>query len=349
MAVPVTSENAVNEKGSPPICAVAIAKAEEKFIEEWLVYHHLIGVDHFFVYDNDPALPLRSLLKPYESIATVIDWGGDPTEGWPGRNLQTKTYTHALESIRGDFEWVTFLDIDEFIVTRRHATLPEYLESLGDIGSDRLNWHVFGHNGHYRDPSGLVTAGLTRRMREPSVNTKAISRTRAISAIDSAHFCRLEKGWDEVDANGKPWSETIYPGLTDTAHVNHYQCRSFLNWMGRLERGDLLFDRSNVTGASAWRVDEHLLLKQFVTTVARDKNEFVDEFMLRFEKPIEQNLASFGTSARRAHADVTEWRRIDKSVIDGTAPRVNVRVSIFGKALKFAKRVILRLERRYGG
>ncbi len=54
----------------------------------WLVYHRLLGVNHFFLYDNDSKLPLRSLLRAYESFVTVIDWPGDPTASWPGRNLQ---------------------------------------------------------------------------------------------------------------------------------------------------------------------------------------------------------------------------------------------------------------------
>ncbi len=160
----------------------------------------------------------------------------------------------------------------------------------------RLNWHVFGHNGHFEDPEGLVTASLTRRMAAPSPRTKAISRIDAVSSIDSAHFCRLKPGWRTVDANGRTYSEVLYPGRTDRAHVNHYQCRSFLTWMDRVRRGDVSFDRSNVPADHRWRLDEHLCLRQFVETVARNKNELVDDYMLRFERPI---LSRLGNRTRR--------------------------------------------------
>lgn len=176
------------------VCAVAIAKGEDRFIEEWLVYHRLLGVDRFFIYDNDPALPLRSLLAAHADYATVIDWPGDPTAGWPGRNLQVRTYTEALVRRVASHTWVAFLDPDEFIVLREHETLPAFLSSLGNVGAVRLNWHVFGHNGFFEDPEGLVTASLTRRMAAPSLRTKAISRFEAISAVDSAHFCRMMRG-----------------------------------------------------------------------------------------------------------------------------------------------------------
>ncbi len=272
------------------VCAISIVKGEDRFIEEWLVYHRLIGVDHFLLYDNDPKLPLRALLSASESFVTVLDWPGDPTAGWPGRNLQIRTYTHALAGQAASYKWVTFLDIDEFIVLRKHEGLPTFLSSFENFGSVRLNWHVFGHNGYYEDPEGLVTAALTRRMAKPSPRTKAISRTEAVASIDSAHFCRLKRGWRTADANGRPYSDALYPGKTDAAHVNHYQCRSFLAWMGRVRRGDVSFDRSNVLVEHVWRLDEHRCLRQFVETVAKDKNELVDDYMLRFANPILKHL-----------------------------------------------------------
>ena len=286
-------------KADRPVCVVAIAKGEDRHIEEWLVYHRMLGADRFFVYDNDPALPLRSLLAAHADYATVIDWPGDPTAGWPGRNLQTRTYTEALTRRVAPDAWVAFLDPDEFIVLREHDTLPAFLSSLGNVGSVRLNWHVFGHNGHYEDPEGLVTAALTRRMAAPSPQTKAISRVEAVGAIDSAHFCRLKPGWRTVDANGRPYSETPYPGRTARAHVNHYQCRSFLTWMDRVGRGDVSFDRSNVPAEHRWRLDEHLCLRQFVETVAKDKNELVDDYMSKFERPL---LSRLGERPRRGYA-----------------------------------------------
>jgi hypothetical protein len=271
------------------VCVVAIVKGDGPFIEEWLAYHRLIGVDHFLLYDNDPSLPLRSLLEAFQSFVTVVPWPGDPTAGWPGRNVQTRTYTQALKRVAG-YRWVAFLDVDEFIVLREHESLAAFLSTFGDVGSVRLNWHVFGHNGYYEDPSGLITSALTRRMAAPRAMTKAISRPEAVAAITSAHFCRLKRGWRTVDANGRVYADALYPGKTDVAHVNHYQCRSFLSWMGRVERGDVSVDPSDIPPEHAWRLDAHLCLRQFVETVAKDKNELVDEHMRRFEGPILEYL-----------------------------------------------------------
>jgi hypothetical protein len=278
-------------RSTPSICAVAIVKGDERFIEEWIVYHRFIGVDRFMIYDNSPGLPLRSLLSPYRHFVTIIDWRGDPTAAWPGRNLQTKTYAHALAAAMSQYDWVTFIDVDEFIVLRQHANLAAFLSRFEDFGSVRLNWHVFGHNGYYEDPNGLITSALTRRMAKPSPRTKAISRPESVFAIESAHLCRLKAGWRAADANARPYTDDLYPGKTDVAHINHYACRSFLSWMGRVARGDVSFDRANVPAEHAWRLDPHLCLRQFVETVAKDKNELVDEYMLRYRRHILDRLA----------------------------------------------------------
>jgi hypothetical protein len=276
------------------LCAVAIVSGDGPFVAEWVAYHRLIGVDHFLLYDNDPAQPLPGLLEGFEDFVTVVPWPDDPTASWPGRNLQTKTYTHALAQVRTNYTWVAFLDVDEFIVLHEHESLAAFLSSFGSAGSVRLNWHVFGHNGHYEDPDGLITAALTRRMATPSPRTKAISRTQAVDIITSAHSCRLKRDWVTVDANGRVYTDALYPGKTEVAHVNHYQCRSFLSWMGRVMRGDVSFDRSTVPPEHAWRLDEHLCLRWFVETIAKDRNELVDDHMLRFERPIIEFLEARG-------------------------------------------------------
>ena len=45
-------------------------KDEERFLDEWLAYHRLIGVDHFFLYDHASEPPLRELVAPHREYVT---------------------------------------------------------------------------------------------------------------------------------------------------------------------------------------------------------------------------------------------------------------------------------------
>jgi len=270
------------------ICLAAILKEEENFLDEWLLYHRLIGIDHFFLYDDDPKLPLETFLSPHKDYVTVIPWF-ERHAHIPGRNRQTKAYTHASENFAKGFQWITFIDADEFIVLRKHENIKDFLSEFENYSAVSLNWHVFGHNGYYDNPKGLITSSLTRRMLRPNCNVKTFTKSDAINEISSAHFCRLKYGF-RVDANKKILTNELYHDKTAIANINHNQCRSFLNWMNRVKRGDVALEDIQVSSKREWRVDEEACLKQFVKTVALDKNEYIDEYMLKYKDILKEQI-----------------------------------------------------------
>jgi hypothetical protein len=290
----VFGDTSEDDKCRADVCIVAILRDENRFLHEWLAYHRLLGVDHFFLYDDDPDLPVRDFVKAHAEYVTVIDWFGKSTT-LPGRSQQTKAYTDSLSRITSGYRWVAFIDVDEFIVLGKHKSLKTFLREFGPFGAVSLHWHLFGHNGYYDDPPGLVTASLTRRMREPGRMTKTISKTEAIAEITSAHFCYLKEGYWRVDANKKPFRDSLYPGKTRVARVNHYHCRSFRTHIKRVQRGDVTYTLSDAPPDHRWRLDEEQCLRYFVEITAKDKNEFVDENMLKYEKAIKKHLTELGS------------------------------------------------------
>jgi len=279
------------------ICIVAILKGEEPFIEEWIAYHRIIGVDHFFLYDNDPAAPLKHLVKRHDDYVTVIEWP-DKHRDLPGRNKQTQAYTDSLRRI--SHRWVAFIDGDEFIVLRKNANLQEFMEHFEDVGAIRLTWHLFGNNGYYSNPNGLITASLTRRKRMPGRMPKSISKVAAISSIESAHYCSLKRGSTTVDANKRLYLTDAYPGKTEVAHINHYMCRSYEHWMNRIERGEAAFSKEDYPKSKdhLWRFDRELCRAKFFE-ISKETNEVVDEFMLKYSESIRAFLNDGEGTPRR--------------------------------------------------
>lgn len=285
MNTPVDIQPALN----PTVCIAGIARDETRFVDEWLLYHRHIGVDRVILYDDDPRLPLARLLEAHGSFVTVVPWHGRHA-GLPGRNRQTKAYEHAVREHALDFDWVGFLDVDEFVVLRQHESLKAFLAGFGSFSAVSLTWHQFGHNGFFDDPEGLVTSQLTRRMREPGPMVKTFSRPSAIANIGSAHYCRLKEGHVRADANGR-LSKEPYAGKTGAANINHYLCRSFSRWMARAGRGDVSIDiAEGVAPENLWRLDADMCLRKFVEEVAVDGNEMVDDHMLRFQKVLQEGL-----------------------------------------------------------
>ena len=290
-------------QGSRPatICLAAILKDEDSFVEEWVAYHRLLGVDHFYLYDNDPRQPLKHLLAPHLDYVTVRPWLIEHDDrSYPGRNKQLKAYAHCLAYGADQYDWITFIDCDEFVALEQHPNLKAFLSDFEDYDAIALNWHIFGHNGYYDDPPGLIIESLTRRMREPRPRTKSLTRPDAIASIDSAHRCQLKSGRKCVDANKRRYRDQLYPGKTHIAHVNHYECRSFVNWMRKPERdeaGALSGDPTH-----AWRFSQEDCLRKFVSEVA-DKNEFLDTSMLRHVEPVKRYLNQFSANKCRAEIE----------------------------------------------
>lgn len=271
------------------LCIVAIARDEERFLDEWILYHKLIGVAHFFIYDDSPALALKTFLSVHQDYVTVVDWHENHGV-LPGRNRQTKAYLHAVHHLCQPYQWVAFIDIDEFIVLKKHPSLTAFLAGFGNAGSISLHWSVFGHCGNYSDPPAPITASLVRRCGWPSRNIKTITRTSLIEDIQSVHLCKIKKGSVRVDANNRHYKEDFYDGKCDVAHIHHYQCRSFETWMKRVSRGDTHSDE--IHSGDSWRNNEAECLKQFVQTVAKDKNEVIDNFMVRYRQQLTEELFS---------------------------------------------------------
>lgn len=267
---------------SDRVVIAAIVKREEDFIEEWIAYHRILGIDHFLLYDNDPRRPLHSLLARYKQFVTVIDWV-DGGEALTGINPQTKAYEHALTQT--DSEWMAFIDIDEFIVLRRHVSIHEFLAEFVDAEAVVLTWHVFGHNGYYDNPAGLITEALTRRRSESGRQVKSIVRRKAVINVRNAHRCTVHNPMAVFDANHRYYTRAAYDGKTEVANINHYYCRSFVNWMGRIERGRVTYSGSTYRPGDRWKHEEQACLRQFVL-ITKDFNELVDEYLTKYSKDI---------------------------------------------------------------
>ena len=269
------------------IAVAAILRAEDPFVDEWIAYHRLLGVDQFILYDDDPRQNLRSLVTKHSNYTTVFDWSAGYHIGL-GRNRQTMAYEHSLRQT--GCRWIAFIDVDEFIVLRKHESLNEFLVSFYDANAVVLPWHIFGHNGYYSNPHGLITEALTRRQAAPGRRAKSIVRRDLVISITSAHTCKMLDKFAVFDPNHKVYRDEHYPGKTDVAHINHYMCRSFENWMARVDRGEVAFTPSTYPRDAAWRYDGHLCLRKFVE-LTKTSNELVDEYMLKYTHFIQRYLS----------------------------------------------------------
>jgi len=131
-----------NKKYNVSICG--IFKNESIFLKEWIEYHEMIGIEHFYLYNNKSDDNYLEILKPYidRNLVTLIDW--------PYDQAQIKAYNHFYETYRYETQWVSFLDIDEFILPRFKDNISAWIKKMDKYPVLVLYWKMFGTSGKIR-------------------------------------------------------------------------------------------------------------------------------------------------------------------------------------------------------
>jgi len=212
----IEAEHAV--KGFTPcpyvgrIALVCIAKDEDPYIEEWIDYHFKLGVDDIFIYEHDWRCDLEQ-----DRVRKI------PFDG-PAQH--TFAYNDWLFIRSKGFDWVIFLDVDEFLVLKGHNCIQQFLWWCGNIPSRvdaiAVNWMMFGDNDD-AVTEGSVLERFTRRGQFPDRHIQLIVRLNGGRMMMGPHHSYGY--W--IDTNGRVgYGQNNYEGTCDIIQVNHYFCKS---------------------------------------------------------------------------------------------------------------------------
>lgn len=143
------------KKYNTAVCA--IFKNEAPYFKEWLEFNHLVGVEHFYLYDNNSEDDYRPILQPY------IDSGLVTLTPWPHNQKQMECYMDCIEKFASETKWLGFIDIDEFIVPKSTENLYGFLQPFEkNRGSVLIYWRLYGTSGRMdRDLNSLVAEDFT--------------------------------------------------------------------------------------------------------------------------------------------------------------------------------------------
>jgi hypothetical protein len=236
--------------GREGVAIAVIVKNDARHIGEWAEFHARAGVRQLLVYDNgcsDGTLPVLRALLPADRLV-VVPWAQLFSDARMGREIhnQVLAYGHAASNFGADFRWMAFIDVDEFLVPKRAASIPEALAHLGGCRSVSLPWHMFGRSGHSRAPEGGVLRNYLRRARDPMSDVRGVRAFKCI--VDPCHLTALRVHSMEVDGSGRSCNdrgeaaseaERDRPGFYSADHLqlNHYYTRSEAELAAKIGRG----------------------------------------------------------------------------------------------------------------
>ena len=139
------------------VAVCAIFKNEAPYLKEWIEFNHIVGVDHFFLYNNNSEDDYEEIVEPYvkKGLVTLAQW--------PKNQAQMECYNDCILKYSKRTQWLGFIDIDEFIVPIEKNSIYEILQPFEkNRGAVKLYWKMFGTSGLLeRDLNTLVTEKFT--------------------------------------------------------------------------------------------------------------------------------------------------------------------------------------------
>eukprot|EP00002_Diphylleia_rotans_P024893 TRINITY_DN4913_c0_g2_i1.p1 TRINITY_DN4913_c0_g2~~TRINITY_DN4913_c0_g2_i1.p1 ORF type:complete len:735 (+),score=145.71 TRINITY_DN4913_c0_g2_i1:161-2365(+) len=255
------------------ICS--IVKKEGPNLREWFEFHIMMGYERFILYDNnsseEPDTVMDDVLKMYRKYVVI--------RKWPHRHSQTEALTDCIIRYGQRTEWMTFIDVDEFLVPSRkfkdiREPLKYYVTGFSYLHS---NWVTFGPCGNLTKRSDQVVMDVCRHVTKSTSNSPK-STFRPSQAISmqgySPHYIRLRK-----DVGGYPRSRSYY--VNDLFRVYHYRYRSWEEFVSR--RKGPTAGRVMVWDSKRFREEWDVATKnsKLLTRKENDINRFVPELKRR--------------------------------------------------------------------
>jgi hypothetical protein len=206
------------------VALVCIAKNEDNYIDEWIRYNKKLGFDKIFIYRNDWFyFNSDDKLK----IFTV-----------DGLNKQTFVYNQFINDFKNQYDWVAFLDVDEFLVLKKHKNIKDFLSDYSNSFGVGINWYLFGDNGlpDVKENDFSVLNRFTKRQESMNKHIKTILNLRMIpnNTIMYVHNPNVPISSTDGDKILGPFNLNFNDEI---AQINHYFCKTFEEFKLKVDRG----------------------------------------------------------------------------------------------------------------
>lgn len=209
----------------------------EEYLEEFIIYHYLQGVQHFYIYDNESTVPIFHRLNHYfyKKLCTIIPY--------PGKVKQVEAYNHCINTFGNETEWLAIIDGDEYILPRVDTNLITFLKRYNNYSAIAINWINFGSNYHHFKQPGFLIENFTFCQLKSDGHLKTICKPRDVKKITSPHFVFLKdenNGYIDCKKAQLKLNNNFtfnYNHTTDIIQINHYWGKSYLELEQKIERG----------------------------------------------------------------------------------------------------------------
>lgn len=215
------------------VALCAIFQNEADYLREWIEFHKIVGVQHFYLYNNLSQDHYQQVLAPYIESGEVElfqwedDHNPDGSRNWI--KTQTSAYTHAVHYARRKAKWLVILDTDEFLFPVQTDSLIDFLLDYEGEAALCVNWQMYGTSGvSHIAPGHLMIEDLVYKAPTDygeNIHVKSIVRPEFVKCVTNPHYCKFLYGAYQVNSNKEPCSGAFSHVLVDKIRINHYWTR----------------------------------------------------------------------------------------------------------------------------
>ena len=220
------------------ICA--IIKDEHRFIEEWIEWHLGLGFGAIHLFEDKDSKSHEEICEKYSNVYLRRYENDEEVQELLAlqgvSHRQRILYDWFANNYKNEYDWVAFIDIDEFINFSTNYNLDSLCNEFKDYSGVILNWKMIGASGYIKRAPNIVECYTEETPffgKERDWAFKCIVNLSNYCGMTSIHRCT-----DSVNTNHEhDYTKLLY----NKAWINHYFTKSWEDWCDRIfSRGDTL-------------------------------------------------------------------------------------------------------------
>ena len=209
------------KKDKVKIAICLIIRDENEYLQEWLDYHRSIGIDHFFIYDNQSKIPVKG-----DDDITVTLWTDNKHAS------QCRAYVDCCKK-HSEYDYVAFIDTDEFIILNGYNNIKDYIQKCPvKFDALALSWRFYGQPKPYFTERKLMTDYIHYH---EDKHVKCIVNPKKVISFPTPHMAKMNVLYIDELGNvvDSPWNTHTSKNIW----IKHIWSRSESEFKEKIERG----------------------------------------------------------------------------------------------------------------
>jgi len=229
------------------VCICTIGKLENNYILEFVEHYKKYGVDKIFLYDNNDINDesFYNILSNYirRNYVDIINYRGKLRK-------QYKMYQECYKKNYKKYDWLIYVDIDEFINIKNNTNIKNFLyqNKFDKCQSIYLNWVIHTDNNliYYDNRSLYKRFPDVKNFYNFCIGKSIIKGNIEGIKINSCHL--LDRKIGRCNAYGNIIKISNFfckePDFNNY-YIDHYQFKSTEEFINKLNKGDCLYGYNN--------------------------------------------------------------------------------------------------------